>query len=145
GPWLRLRIIKDERWWPEFSVGGIVREGNKHLRRETIFLAGSKGFPIASELLREVRLHAGFRQFWQARDVNPGDASIVYAGGELALPKYLFALAEISNRSDAFPHTPFAFGLQARIPEGYGFSLAGIQSGNDDGIGVYIGIGVNFL
>lgn len=145
GPWLRVRVIKDEEWWPELSVGGIIREGNSHLRRETVFLAGSKGFPINYTLLHEVRLHTGFRQLWQDSDVNPADGSIVYVGGELGLPKNLYAIAEISNRSAVYAHTPYAFGLQARLPQGFGFSLAGIQSGNDQGIGVYIGIGVNFL
>ena len=62
-----------------------------------------------------------------------------YIGGELEFPQYLYLAAEVSNK-DAFPHIPFAVGLQWRHPQGDGLSLAGIQTGTEQALCVGIGI-----
>jgi hypothetical protein len=146
GPLFRVRVLKDLEWWPELSVGGIFREGNENLAKQTIFVAASKAVQIdADGFLRTFRLHGGFQQFWQDVRVNPGkpakSASIGYLGGELEFPQHLYLVAEGSN-NDVLPHIPFAIGLQWRHPAGYGLSLAGIQTGTEQGL--YVGIGIAF-
>jgi hypothetical protein len=146
GPLLRIRVLKDLGWLPELSMGGMFQEGNENLTRQTIFIAASKAVQIdADGFLRTFRLHGGFRQFWQDVRVNEQQpsksASIGYIGGEIEFPQHLYLAAEISN-NDAFPHIPFAVGLQWRHPKGYGLSLAGIQSGENGGL--YVGIGIPF-
>ena len=146
GPLLRIRVLKELGSWPELSIGGIFQEGNENLTRQTIFIAASKAVQIdADGFLHSFRLHGGFRQFWQDVRVNEQQpsksASIGYVGGELEFPQHLYLAAEISN-NDSFPHIPFAVGLQWRHPQGYGLSLAGIQTGTEQGL--YVGIGIDF-
>ena len=146
GPWGRVRVLKDAGWFPEVSLGGILREGSGRLQKRTIFLAASKGYQFPQHwFIKSVRGHAGFRQIWQDGDFNEDDVSIGYFGGEIELPMNLFIVGEVSTRDpDAFRETPSAIGVQFRHPSGFGFSLAAIQSGGDDRMGVYVGIGINF-
>ncbi len=147
GPLARIRLIKDHGWQPELSIGGMLREGNENLRRRTIFVAASKALGISPKgWLRAFRLHTGFRQFWQDSDVKKsGTGSIVYVGGEVELPKYLFVVAEVSNKDNVFTDVPYSFGVQLRHPDGIGFSLAAIQPGDQSQLGVFVGIGINFM
>jgi|RhiMetdeSRZDD1v2_1073273.scaffolds.fasta_scaffold13391_2 hypothetical protein len=145
GPLLRARLLKDESWWPELSVGGLLREGQADLTRRTLFVAASKGMQITNAgFFRSFRLHGGFRQFWESTAEHEGDASIVYIGGEIELLKYLYFVGEVSNKDDAFAHTPFAFGVHLRHPSGFAFTFSGVQRGNQDHIDPYVGIGFNF-
>lgn len=145
GPLLRVRLLQDQAWQPELSVGGILREGDEHLTRRTIFAAASKRFPIDPQgIVRAVRLHAGVRQYWQDPDVNKGSAALGYFGVELELPRGIFLVGEVSTKNDAIEHIPFAVGVQVRRPDGFGFTLAVMQTGNQDGVGAYVGIGISF-
>jgi hypothetical protein len=140
GPFLRVKIL-EERAWPELSAGAILREGNDRLSRGTVFLTASKYLATGDDVVRGIPLHAGLRSLWQAEGE---DAVIGFLGGEIELPRGLFLVAEVSNRSDVFEHTPFSFGLQVRRPDGFGFSLAGVQAGDQDALGVLVGIGISF-
>jgi hypothetical protein len=145
GPLLRVRLLKDESWWPELSVGGLLREGHTDLTRRTLFVAASKGMKITNAgFLHSFRLHGGFRQFWESTARHKGDASIVYVGGELELLRHLYFIGEVSNKDDVFAHTPFSFGVQLRHPSGFAFTFSGLQRGNQESIGPYVGIGFNF-
>ncbi len=84
----------------------------------------------------------GFRQVWE--DERDERGSIVFAGGELELPRGVFLVAEVSNRSDVAERTPYSFGLQVRREDGFGFSLAGLQTSNQDRLGILVGIGLSF-
>lgn len=144
-PHVRLRLLKDVGTLPELSVGAMFQEGHRVLERRTIFVAASKGIEFGDQaIVRGVRVHLGFRQFWQDSDVNEANGSIGYIGGEIGLPKYLYLVGEVSNKDDVFTKRPFSIGLQLRHPDGFGFSLAMIQPGTADHAGVYVGIGVNF-
>ncbi|HEV8307789.1 MAG TPA: hypothetical protein VGW35_08975 [Methylomirabilota bacterium] len=145
GPLLRIRLLEDEGWQPEVGLGGVLREGADVLTRRTVFAAASKRFPIDElGILRAVRLHTGIRRYWQDADVNAANGTVAFLGGELELPRGLFLVAEISTRSETLRHTPFAFGVQVRRPDGFAFTLAVLQTGNQDGLGAYVGIGINF-
>lgn len=144
GPLLRLRVLPEGGLLPELSVGGFLREGNDLLTRRTVFAAASRRFPIADDgIVRALRLHAGVRQFWQDGRVNEGDASILFVGAELELPNGVFLVGEVSTKDDVFRRTPFAVGIQVRRGS-FGFTGSVLQTGNQDGIGVYLGIGINF-
>jgi hypothetical protein len=143
GPLLRLRVLKDEDWLPELSGGGFLREGNDRVDKRTVFVAASKrlGFEENPLQLRSLRGHAGFRYIWQNSDVNEANAAIFYGGLEVEFPYDLWLVGELSNDTDVFAHQPYAFGLQWRPTRVVGLSLAGAQTGGEDQMGLYVGIG----
>ena len=147
GPFVRVRLFKDEQWWPEVSAGGFLREGNVLFQRRTAFLAASKVLGLYNKFVPAVRFHGGFRQVWEQRQFAGGQSEsgqIVYGGAELKLPKHLWLVGEVSNKDNITPRVPYAFGIQLRHPEGYGFTAAAVQNGLADHLGFYIGIGINF-
>lgn len=142
GPTARVRLLKDEGWQPEVSIGGIFLFGDEPLEKKTLYVAASKGFKIGdSGLVRSARLHAGFRQAW----VEAGkDGSFGFVGGEVELPKHVFVVAEVSNKSGGADRIPWAAGIQVRHPAGYGFTLAAVQTGTLQNLAVYVGVGISF-
>lgn len=145
GPLIRARLLKDEGWMPEFSVGALSRNGYENLERHTLFAAASKYVPIDPEgWVRGFRLHVGFRQFWQDSDVNEANGSIPYVGGELALPGNLFLVSEVASKDDVSEHNPMSFGVQWRPSPNFGFSAAAVQTGGEDRLSPYLGIGISF-
>ena len=142
GPTARVRLLKDEGWQPEVSVGGVFLFGDEALEKRTVYVAASKGIKVSdSGPIRSARVHAGFRQAW----VEVGkDGSFAFVGGEIELPKYVFAVAEVSNKSGGADRIPWAAGIQVRHPAGYGFTLAGVQTGTLKSLGVYVGVGISF-
>jgi hypothetical protein len=145
GPLLRVRMLREGNWWPEFSVGGLLREGYKTLTRRTLFVAASKGLHLADNgFFRTFRLHGGFREIWQDPRVNVRDAAIGYIGGELQLPQSLFGIGEVSNKGEIFTRIPFAVGVQMRRPGSLGLTLGAVQSGDEKSISLYVGIGFEF-
>lgn len=142
GPQVRVRLLKDEAGFPEVSVGGIFLFGDEALEKHTAYVAASKGFKISDTgLLRGVRAHAGFRQAW----VEVGeDLSIFYVGGELQLPRYVYIVAEVSTKDGGLTKVPWAVGVQVRHPDGFGLTLALVQTGTLKDLAVYVGVGINF-
>jgi hypothetical protein len=138
GPLLRIRLLKDEHWWPELSIGGLLREGHQDLTRRTLFVAASKGMKLTNaSFLRTVRLHSGFRQYWESTAAHEGDAFILYIGGEIELLKHLYFVGEVGRKDGGLEHTPFAFGVHIRHPSGLALTFSGVQSGNEDSISPY--------
>lgn len=146
GPQGRLRLMQEEKILPEVSVGGLLKEGSDQITQRTAFVAASKFMDIDQEgLLKRIGLHAGFKYLWLDSDFNESNGAVGYTGAELALPKNLFLVGEVSLKDDVYDKTPYSFGLQMRHPSGFGFSLAGIQSGFESRTAAYIGVGINLL
>ncbi len=144
GPFFRVRLMKDESWWPELSVGAVGRYGYRAIESQSIFVAASKGFPIDIDgFFRSFRLHGGFRQQWQDSSFGEANGSIGYIGGEIELPCHLFIVAEVSNKDDIYTRTPYSIGMQLRSPK-LSCSLAGIQTGALEQISLYAGIGIDY-
>jgi hypothetical protein len=143
GPLARLRFLKDDGWLPELSAGGMIREGNDRIDKQTVFVAASKRFPFVENPFRlgSVRLHGGFRQIWQNSEVNEANGSIFYGGVEVEFPYDLWLVGELSNKTDVFNHQPYAFGAQWRPTDVLGLSVAGVQTGGDDQVSLFVGIG----
>jgi hypothetical protein len=144
-PLLRIRPLEDSpgRAPPELAIGSYGNVNGAAQREWVAFAAASKALPIRSgPVMRSVRLHAGLRRNW--REGTGEDATVGYAGLEVGLPYWIYLAVEGSTKEDPFPHTPFAFGLQVRHPSGVGFTLSGVQPGFSDGLGLFIGIGINF-
>jgi hypothetical protein len=99
---------------------------------------------LENDIIHSLRMHAGFRQFWQDSSVNVGDASIFYLGGEVEFSKNVFLVSEVSTKDDAFRYIPFSAGFQIRSPDGKAFDVAIVQTGNDDEISMFIGVGLDF-
>lgn len=160
GPFARVRLLKEENLTPEFSVGAISVQGDPIVRKDTLFAAVSKGLGLRGKNLPlDVRLHAGVRQFWLGSGDKPArtwfnmtpDAGgsgindhVAYFGGEMALPKNLYIVSEVSTMPEGAFKTPYSVGAQLRSPDGYGLSLAAIQTGNQVNPGIMIGVGINF-
>jgi hypothetical protein len=144
GPFLRCRLIEEvpDRCWPELSAGFVARLGHTDLDRKTLFVAASKRMPLDPEgLLKSFRAHLGMRCLWQGGGDN---GAIVYIGGELELPHRFFVVAEGSTRDDLSARTPFAIGVQWRPASPIGLSVAGVQAGEADHVGLYVGIGIDY-
>ena len=157
GGYVRVRVLKDQGFFPEVSVGGMFFEGNEMLDRRTLFTALSKRVAISDTgFFRGFRLHVGGRHYWQKDGSELGfkswralaqrgdSASVGYVGAELELPRYLFLVSEIQSRETGDQQQPFSVGLQFRHPEGFGLSVALLRPGLQEGMTAYIGIGINF-
>lgn len=143
GPLVRVRLLKEDGWIPEVSVGGMSRNGADALTKHTIFVAASKRCVIDEDgIVKSFRTHLGFRQIWQDSDVNEANGSIVYAGIDVEFPFDLYIVSEVSNKDDVFNHTPYSIGLQWRPTTAVGLSIAGVQSGGEDHISLFAGIGI---
>ncbi len=142
GPMVRLRLLKDGGGLPELAVGGIVLVGDRAAESQTLYAAASKGVRISpTGPLRGVRGHVGFRQ----RFVREGrNGSFGYLGAEAELPRHVFLVAEVYNKSGGAEKTPWAVGIQVRHPDGVGFTLAAVQTGEAKPVALYVGVGVNF-
>jgi hypothetical protein len=157
GGYARVRVLKDQGFLPEISVGGMFFEGNEMLDRRTLFTALSKRVDISDTgFVRGFRLHLGGRYYWQ-KDASElgfkswralaqrGDSAAVgYLGAEMELPKHLFLVGEIQSRETGDQQQPFSFGVQFRHPEGFGLSVAVLRPGLQEAMTAYIGIGINF-
>jgi hypothetical protein len=158
GAFIRLRILKDERFWPELSVGGITLEGNEILRRRTVFLAASKRFVLSEDgFFKAVRLHLGGRQFWQREGSalsfttwsflaqRGSEDHVGYAGGEIEFPRHVYLVGEVQTKETGNRYIPWSAGVQVRHPSGLGLSIAVLQPGFQSSLTGYIGIGINFM
>jgi hypothetical protein len=146
GPQVRVRLLRDKAWWPELCVGSYARWGDHALNKVGVYVAASKRFIIDSKgVFRSVAVHAGFRQLWLDSAAPGQDSSVGYIGTELEFPYRIYAVGEVSTRDQQRPHadkTPFAFGLQCRLPA-VALSVAGIQAGDQDNLGFWFGIGTS--
>lgn len=146
GPQARLRLLQESDVLPELSIGGYLKEGEDALSQRTAYTAASKFFDIENAgIINQVGLHTGFKYLWQDSDFNESNGAIGYLGAELGLVKNLHLVGEVSLKDDVYDRTPFSYGLQVRHPDGFGFSLAAIQTGFDSRPAVFIGVGINFL
>jgi hypothetical protein len=157
GGYARVRILKDQGFLPELSMGGMFFEGNEMLDRRSLFTALSKRVALSDAgFVRGFRLHLGGRYYWQKDGSELGfkswralaqrgdSAAVGYMGAELELPKYLFLVGEIQSRETGDQQQPFSFGVQFRHPEGFGLSVALLRPGLQEAMTAYIGIGINF-
>jgi hypothetical protein len=142
GPLARLRLLKDEGGLPELSVGGIFVFGDRAVQKQSVYVAASKGLAISQTgPLWSVRGHLGFRQ----RFVEEGkNGSFGYVGAEAELPRHVFLVTELYNKSGGAQKTPWAVGIQVRRPDGFGFTLAAVQRGETKALSIYVGVGISF-
>jgi hypothetical protein len=147
GPLARIRLLKDEGWVPQVSVGAYARWGTHALNRTTTFLAAYKRFPISDEgFVRSVGFHAGMRVTWFDEDALKANSFNSYYGAEVQFPYRVYLVGEIgtkgNNRVTQQDRTPYSFGFQWRLG-GVNLSVAGIQSGDQKNIGYYTGFALN--
>jgi len=148
GPMLRARLLRDERWWPEISVGGYLKWGTNALNAGTLFVAASKRIPIDPDgIFKSITIQTGARQTWfdkpQGRGVR--DSGRFYGGLELELPYRFYVIGEVTQKDNDFDRRmPFAYGLQCRLP-GVNLTFAALQDGGPhERIGLYSGVGISF-
>jgi hypothetical protein len=145
GPLIRIRLLKDESWWPQLSVGGYGKYGTSALEQTTAFLAAYKRVPISEDgFVRSLGFHAGVRSSWFHKDAAEANTVEGYFGGEVQLPARLYVVGEIGTRGRTqnvyHDRIPYAFGLQWRLA-GVSLSTAMIQRGNDHELSYWFGIG----
>lgn len=158
GPFARVRVLKEQGFLPEVSIGGIfldgTRLGEQLIAKREAFIAMSKGFDIDPDgFLRSVRVHAGYRYLSRPQASGPfgGDREFVYGGGEIGLPFSLYAIGEVSSNN--FIHSinnsnlPWAAGFQWRPNSVLGISVA-YEDPEDHQLGLlrglWFGFGFNF-
>ncbi|MGI8604509.1 MAG: hypothetical protein ACR2OZ_16175 [Verrucomicrobiales bacterium] len=140
GPFARVRLLKDEGWIPQLSIGAYSEFGDTALERYGVFAAWYKRIPIDEDgFIKSIGFHGGLRQTWHESPVE--DVFNTYSGIEIQLPFRLYLVGEVALRDhDAQAETPYAFGVQWRAA-GVNISVAGIQNGNVDDPAFYFGIG----
>ena len=143
GSLARVRLLKDEGWIPQLSVGYYSRFGDDPEQTQTGFLAAYKRFPIGDEsgFVKSLGVHAGGRY----SDLEGGEVVVGYGGIEVQLPYRVYLVVEASTEDDDLGNdTPFAAGIQWRAGA-VNISVAAVQNGNDavfdDGLGFFFGIG----
>lgn len=149
GPMARVRLLRDQEWWPEISVGGYVKWGTNVLNSSTAFIAASKRVPIDPDgFFKSVVIQTGFRHTWfdqpQGR-FRTEDSRRAYGGLELELPYRFYVIGEWTQKdNDIDRRTPISYGLQCRLP-GVALTCALLQDGGQhERIGIYSGIGISF-
>jgi hypothetical protein len=148
GPMVRIRLLKDESWWPQLSIGGYGKYGTNFLAQTTAFAAAYKRLPIDEDgFLKAIGFHLGGRLSWFHDDAAESSSLDGYFGGEIQLPARLYLVGEISTRGKSstgnFHRIPYSFGVQWRL-KAVNLSVAMIQRGNDKELGLYSGVGLGF-
>jgi hypothetical protein len=160
GPIARVRLLKQDGWVPELSVGGLYVDGSDIgdlLYRAEVFCAASELVPLDTfGTFRSVRFHQGIRYVGRSerpkgipRDLLGGmDFCLIYGGIELELPYNLYAIGELSSNNllnKGGVHTPWSAGLQWKPNGVLGISIAymtpeflGLRQG------FWFGVGLNF-
>jgi hypothetical protein len=140
GPLVRIRLLRDQEWWPQLSIGYYGRYGVRASDYSAIFIAAYKRLPFDEDGffgLRANWFHGGFRER-EDHTVN------FYAGAELQLPWRVYLVGEIGTRGYTpegdDDHTPFAFGAQWRLGM-VNITFAGIQPGNLNDVSLFYGVG----
>jgi len=139
GPQVRIRLLKDTTYLPEFSIGYYGRFGDDPLDQHGIYAAAFKRLPIGDEsgVVKSLGFHAGVRQVWDTPEDD--DTFRVYGGMEVQLPLRLYLVGEVSSK-DNVPKTPYAYGVQWRFG-GINVSIAGMQDGTFKNDAFWFGIG----
>ena len=149
GPLLRIRLLRDQQWWPELSVGGYLRWGTNAQDAGTIFVAASKRIPIDPEgFFKSITVQSGFRETWFDQDQGVNrvrDSARGYGGVELQLPYRIYLIGEYTQKNNDFDRRqPWAAGFQCRLP-GVELTCAALQDGGQhERFGIYSGIGISF-
>ena len=148
GPLVRVRLLKNEGWIPQVSIGAYGKYGTNILGQTTAFLAAYERFAISDTgFLRSIGFHAGVRASWFHEDAAESNSVDGYFGGEFQLPARLYVVGEIATQGKSptgnLKRLPYAFGLQWRL-KAVNLSVAMIQNGSENELGLYSGVGLGF-
>ncbi len=144
GPLVRIRLLKDESWWPQFSVGGYMKWGSPALNQITAFAAAYKRVPISETgPVRSLGFHAGVRESWFDAVAVQSDSFTGYFGAEVQLPYRVYLVGEISTpgftRGGVRPKSnPYAWGAQWRLG-GVNLSVAAMDQDGTGRVGIWSG------
>jgi hypothetical protein len=140
GPMVRVRLLKNDGWIPQFSVGGYTVFGDDPVERYSMYAAAYNRIPLDENgLVKSIGVHSGVRQTWFSDD----DQFYVYGGLELQLPWRLYLVGEVSTTNTGSDTVPYSYGLQWRA-KGINISAAEIQNGSGGSPGFFFGIGLGW-
>jgi hypothetical protein len=144
GPMIRIRLLRDQEWWPQLSIGAYSKWGTNFLNQVTVFAAAYKRIPIDEDgFFKSIGFHAGVRESWFDDDQVKDDSFNAYWGAELQLPYRVYLVGELGTKGNTpggrDKRNPYAFGVQWRLG-GINLSVAGIQAGTQNSIGIYSGV-----
>jgi hypothetical protein len=99
GPLARVRLLKQDGFIPQVSVGGYMRFGG--IESYSAFIALYERFEIdPNGFLRSIGLHAGLRETWVQKGLTErSDAPVGYFGLEFQLPYRFYLVGEISTQT----------------------------------------------
>lgn len=140
GPMVRIRLLRDRRWWPELSLGAYSKWGTDNFASNNTYLALSKTLPISNTgVFKTITFQTGFRESWL--DEPSTNTNRFYGGLELQLPHDFFLIGEVTQFARAADkHTPWSVGIQWRGRR-FGVLAAVVQGGDDNRPGIYLGVG----
>jgi hypothetical protein len=145
GPLIRIRLLRDQEWWPQLSIGFYGKYGVRALESSNVFIAAYKRLPFDEDgFFKSLGIHAGLRAGWFHGGFREDHTVNFYAGAELQLPYRVYLVGEVGTRgytpAGDDDHTPFAFGAQWRLGM-VNITFAGIQTGALDDVSLFYGVG----
>ena len=142
GPLTRVRLLKDEGFIPELSIGGYCHLGDKNIADYDTFLALFKRVEIDPKgFFRSVGFHAGIRETWAGSAGFVTAAPVGYGGIEFQLPYRFYVVGELSTTdTNEGKQTPYSFGFQWRNGI-FNCSVAFQNNGQFDQPSFYFGVG----
>ena len=145
GPMVRIRLLRDQEWWPQLSIGFYGKYGVRVLDNSNVFIAIYKRLPFDEDgFVKSLGLHAGVRASFFNDGFRHDHSVNFYGGAELQFPYRVYLVGEIGTRGYTTvgddDHTPFAFGLQWRLGM-VNITFAGIQTGQLDDVSLFYGVG----
>jgi len=145
GPLVRVRLLRDQEWWPQISVGAYGKYGTRALQQTSVFLAAYKRIPINEDgFVKSLGFHAGIRGSWFHENFAENDSLNIYGGAELQLPYRVYLVGEVGTKGNTpaarDTRNPYAFGAQWRLGA-VNVTFAGIQDGTTEKISLFYGVG----
>ena len=142
GPLVRLRLLKQNGFIPQLSIGGYMRLGG--IESYNAFIALYERFEISRDgFLQAIGVHAGVRESWKYKGLlDRSDAPVGYLGLEFQLPYRFYVVGEVStqDRDSGGDFVPFSAGVQWRAG-GVNLSAAFLNTGLFSEPSFYFGIG----
>ena len=146
GGFVRQLLLEEKGTLPAVAAGATFIEetvaSGDALTRRSVFASASK--TITPEGVKmPARIHIGGK--WEARRGAKKEDGSVYGGLDVGLTKTIKLVAEIASKTKFDSETaPYAVGIQYTYKERLGMSLAAINAGSAENIGIYFGIGYPF-
>lgn len=140
GGFVRQLLLDERGMVPALAVGAtFLEDSDDKLTRRSAFASISKTITPEGAAM-PVHIHVGGK--WVK--VPGDDDASVYGGVDIDVTNSLKLVAETAGKTFGDTEVPFAIGIQYSFQEKLGISLAAINAGGAENVGIYFGIGYPF-